>query len=175
MSDRRTPDLAELPHRIRDWWRSLPQHWNEWREGLREDPTLFWRTPLIKISFICIGTVLFFVAVDALIAGLAPPSTGSGTTEATPTATLYVICTNSDCRHRFSVTKPMDFDAWPITCTKCGQNTVYRATRCTVCGHWRAKDHGNCPFCTGQATPTPAEKPDPDPRRPRTDDDEDPW
>jgi predicted RNA-binding Zn-ribbon protein involved in translation (DUF1610 family) len=54
----------------------------------------------------------------------------------------------------------MDFDAWPLTCPKCGKQTVYRAKLCPKCHRWYAIAPGQprqCPFCAAEEPAEPQE------------------
>ncbi len=177
MSERRPPRLADIPHQLREQMQNLPDRWRAWREGLREDPAALWRTPLVRLCGVILLAILAIVILAWLIETLVPGGGSQRVEKPTPLATLYVACTNPACRAHYPTKQPMDFTDWPLTCEKCGQPTVYRATRCDVCRKWFAVPPGSprtCPFCAEQATPLPVE----DARehgQPTTDDDEDPW
>jgi hypothetical protein len=114
-------------------------------------------------------------AVTWFVAGLTPG--GTQFAERTPWATLYVACTNPACRATYSTQKALDFDEWPLTCERCGQATVYRASRCPKCKAWFATAPGEqpaCPHCAARRLREEAIDTEVRPR-PTGDDAEDPW
>ena len=178
MSHHRLPSLPDLPHRVRESLADWPTRFRQWRDDLRKDPSLLWRTTAVRILlWLALGTALL-VGLRSGINALTPGVRGVHVEEPTPYATLYVACTNPACRHQFVSKQPMDFDDWPLTCPKCGQPTVYRAQLCPVCRQWFATAPGQpaeCPFCAERqkATDEP-ERIGPElPTNP--DDAEDPW
>jgi predicted RNA-binding Zn-ribbon protein involved in translation (DUF1610 family) len=177
MPDSHRSPLADLPHRVRDEWQALPGRWRAWRADFDEDPTLIWRTPVVRIIGIVILGIGLLLLGQWLITGLSPTS-GGAFAEATPTATLYVACTNTQCRHHFTITTPMDFDEWPVTCPECGEKTAYRASRCPDCGQWFAVVPGAakaCPHCAAREAAREADTVVPDAGPASSHDDEDPW
>lgn len=175
MSRRKLPPLAELPHRVRDRLGALPDDLRHLREGFQSDPTILWSSPLARLVFLIIGGIVAGSLLVGLVRMMTPPASPTFG-EATPYATLYVACTNRDCRAHYSTQTAMDFDDWPLTCEQCGQETVYRARQCSECRRWFATspDQPNaCPFCAAKKAtpPDPAEE-----RKPAAGDDaEDPW
>jgi hypothetical protein len=70
----------------------------------------------------------------------------------------------------------MSFNAWPLTCQKCGQPTVYRTKLCPQCRTWYATAPGipsKCPFCVVAEPEGPGEALESGPVNP--DDAEEPW
>ncbi len=175
MNDRRTI-LADLPHLVREFFVELPAAWRRWREELSNDPMLFFRTPLIRIGLWILLGALLFIGLRTAIAFFAPPAAGRDFAEPTPTATLYVACTNPQCLHAHTVQQAMDFKAWPLACPRCGVASVYRASICDRCRNWYAIVPGKpdvCPTCAAReakAAPV-AEKFGPT----NPDDEEDDW
>lgn len=176
MSEQRPPRVADLPHIAREHLATLPQRWRDWRAACREDPAALWRNPVVRLVGLCGLVILLVLGLNALVSALTPRGAGdAGFVEATPLATLHVACTNPDCRAAYTVKLPMDHATWPLKCEKCGQSTVYRATRCRACRRWFATAPGaatECPFCRPADAPTPPVAPT---GRSGTDDDEDPW
>lgn len=176
MSDKRGHRLSDIPHQVRDHLQGLPDRLEDMREGLREDPLALFRTPAVRVTGLIVIGIVVILLIKWFVEGLQP--TGSlAFQEATPYALLYVACANPDCRAAYTTRQPMDFDSWPLTCEKCGQPTVYRATLCKTCGHWFAVPPGTpaaCPHCAQQTATAPAEQTHPTSGT-RTDDDEDPW
>jgi hypothetical protein len=173
------PSLAELPHRLREGAASLRANWREWRDTVRQEPARLWRSPLTKIGLLVVLALLAVLAIEWFGSALIPGSLSWRLEDqATREATLFVACTNPACRASYTTHQPRDFKDWPLKCEKCGQETVYRATRCPDCRHWYAIAPGGapaCPFCAekkAEQKPT-EEKPPPPPKR--TDDSEDPW
>jgi hypothetical protein len=180
MSPRRPPlRLADLPHRLRAELAELPQLFREWREGFREDPAAFWHGPIPRIIGWTVFGALAIAAAFWVTRLVTPGGSAVFGEAATSSATVYVACTNPACRAAYSVRVPMDFDDWPMRCEECGQDTVYRARRCTKCRppRWYATPPGSpdqCPFCAqADHSAEPRETPDVPSRR--SDDDEDPW
>jgi hypothetical protein len=179
MPERPGLKLAEIPHQIRTQVQSLPDRWREFREAFQEDPAAIWHSPLTRIAgWILLGIVILVIGW-LLIGMISPPDTGGGAfTTATPTATLYVACSNPNCAHDYTTRQKMDFDDWPLICPECGQESVYRATRCDVCRQWYSTAPGApdaCPHCAARAAQKPVEAA-PTPDRPAVSDDaEDPW
>jgi hypothetical protein len=176
MSDRRLPTLADIPHQIRAQLAQLPTQWRTWREGFRDDPWAFWRSPFTRIPlYIALGAAV--LATLTWGTKLLVPNIPGQFQHATPWATLYVACTNPACQATYSTQQAKDFDQWPLVCEKCGQPTVYRAQRCPECRHWFAVAPGQphaCPFCAARKA---AQQPKEPLRRPSAtgDDVEDPW
>lgn len=177
LSDRRIPSLAEIPHRIRQQLRDLPGRWRTLREDIRQDPSRFWQSPLVRVpAYVLLGAVLL-VSLSYGIRALTPGGTLAVHERPTATATLYVACTNPECRATYRTQQLMDFDDWPLECEKCGQKTVYRAQRCRECRRWFANVPGEkstCPHCASrkaaQQRVEPLSRPSP-----TGDDIEDPW
>lgn len=149
MSTHRSPNLADLPHRVRDQVETFAGNWKQWRSDVREDPSLLWRSAVIRIpAWIIIGLALYF-GLRGLLGGIFSGPTDVG--DSTPLATLYVVCTNPDCAHHFQTRRPIDFADWPIACPVCNQMTVQRARLCPKCRHWVAiapgDGSGSCPHC----------------------------
>ncbi len=176
MSDTRRHSLADLPHRLRERMANLPNDWKQWREGFRQDPAVLWHSPLVRICGLVVVGIVVLAGVHWFISGLVPADHGTGG-EAVNLATLFVACTNSQCRADRVTRQPMDFKDWPLECERCGQATVYRATRCGTCGRWFAVPPGQPKLCPFRAERQAAKAARPDPRPPGTtsDDDEDPW
>ncbi len=177
MTDKRQRALSELPHRVRDEVQHLPDRLRDLREGFRKDPSVFLSSRLVRLGLVLLLAVLAIFVVNWFIGGLTP-STGAGRfEEPTPWATLYVACTNPDCLAHSNMQVTMDFDQWPLTCEKCEQQTVYRATRCAVCRDWYAQQAGQadeCPHCEVRAHQRAAEQ-TPDRPQQTGDDAQDPW
>lgn len=175
MGDKRAPLLANLPHRVRAQTTDFKANLRQWRADLRENPRLLWRTAAVRICFWLILGLCAFLLVRAVTTSLFP--TGQARPEPpTPLATLYVACTNPDCYNSYTDRQPMSFDAWPLTCRKCGRQTVYRAKPCRICRRWYATPPGmpdECHFCVAREPEEPPEPPQPGPID--LDDREDGW
>lgn len=168
--------LAELPHRGRVWLAAWPERWRAWRAELREDPTVLWRTPAIRLGGLALAGIALLAAAHVLTAALTPAAAPGALQAPTRTATLYVACTNPACLTSFVTRQPMDFRDWPLECPQCGQSSVYRATVCRACGQWFATVPGSskeCPHCAARAAQ--ATRPALKAPSASSDDDEDPW
>lgn len=175
MSERRTI-LTDLPHAVREYLVELPVAWRRWREDLSNDHTLFWRTPAVRIALWILLGVALLIGLRSLISFFAPAGAGRDFTAATPTATLYVACTNPQCLHTEAVQRPMDFKDWPLTCTACGVESVYRASLCDRCRNWYAVAPGKpdlCPACAARDAKAAPVVEQVGPKNP--DDEEDDW
>ncbi|MFQ5807967.1 MAG: hypothetical protein ACE5I3_16095 [Phycisphaerae bacterium] len=175
MGENRSPLLADLPHRIRAQTAELKANLRQWWADLRQDPSLLWRTTAIRISFWLTLGICALVAVRALSRSLLPHGEADAE-QVTPLAILYVACTNTACYGSYTTRQPMDFDAWPLTCRECSQQTVHRAKLCAKCRNWYATAPGDlagCPFCAAAEPEQPAETPQTRPVD--RDDAEDPW
>ncbi len=170
MKDRERPRLADLPHWVRATLAAWQDRWRESRVDLR--PTPEWvRSVIVRVGVPLLVILVLVVAVRWLRA-LAQPGSRAATEEATPTATLFVACTDAGCRAEYTVQRPRDFREWPLTCERCGGTTVARAALCPTCRHWYAGTPA-CPHCAARAAaaqPTTAPVP-----QKRADDAEDPW
>ncbi len=148
MTERDPRFLSDLPHRIREQLQTLPELAHDWHARLRSDPGAVLRSPLLRLA----GLLLLLIAAGgslAWLAGAFTPAIDPGRIEAaTPTATLFVACTNPDCLADAVVKQPRDFSAWPLPCQKCGRPTVYRARQCPTCGGWFAAAPGQVPVCS---------------------------
>lgn len=178
MSEDRLPSLANLPHRIRAGLANWPAGYRQWREDLRQDPALLWQTPAVRIVLWIVLGIILVSGLYWAIATFTPSGTDSLFVEPTPLATLYVACTNPDCRAHYNTKQPMDFDSWPLKCEQCGSESVYRAKLCSVCRRWFATAPGQptgCPFCAtrhkAEQTPETIDSDKPT----NIDDEEDPW
>ncbi len=172
------PSLAELPHRLREGAAGLRAGWREWREGVRQEPGRLWHSPLTKIGLLIVLALVAVLALQWFGSALVPGGLSWRLEEeGTPWATLYVACTNPACRANYTTQQARDFKSWPLKCEKCGQETVYRATRCPDCRHWYAPAPGGAPFCPFCAEKKAEQKPIEAPPAPikKTDDSEDPW
>ena len=131
----------------------LPVNYRQWREDLKEDPTLFWRTPVVRIALCVAAGLVLLIGLRSLIGFLAPDGSDPNFIEATPMATLYVACTQPQCLTHYTTQQQMDFSHWPLTCDKCGGESVYRATLCQRCRSWFATAPNMpevCPLCAGR-------------------------
>lgn len=170
--------LADIPHRLRDLFETLPARWNEWREAFRQDPAVLWAGPIPRIAGIIVAGTLCLILGNWLIQGLRPAGPAGTFAEPTPFATIHVACTNPDCLHHETRKVDIDFDDWPMTCDKCGRESVYRAKLCRKCRNWYATAPGaseRCPHCqrgtAEESAPTPHRA-----RQPANPDDlDDPW
>jgi hypothetical protein len=169
--------LSELPHRFRERLAALRTRWRDYRDECRETPGIARHRPLLKIGALILVVLAAILGVRWLTSWITPGGSASLADQRTPTATLYVACTNPGCRTFFTTLQPMDFKNWPLKCAGCGALAVYRATQCPTCRHWHGLAPGGpvgCPFCaekTQQAEPFPTSRATPH----HSDDDEDPW
>ena len=178
MSDRRLPNLAELPIAIQRQLALVPVSYRQWREDLRADHTLFWRTPAVRIAIWVAAGLVLLVGLLSLIGRLAPADADSAFVEATPMATLYVACTQPQCLFSFTTQQDMDFNRWPLTCTKCGGESVYRAKLCPRCRTWFATAPNMpdaCPRCAARDAAKASVADGPKKKSAHPDDDEDDW
>jgi hypothetical protein len=192
------PSLAELTHRLREGFAARRAAWREWRSTVRQEPGRLWHSPLTKIGLLLVLALTAVLALQWLGGALIPGGLSwSYAQEGTREATLFVACTNPACRASYTTHQPRDFRDWPLRCKKCGEETVYRATRCPTCRQWYAMSPGShpsslisdpsslisgggsaaslCPFCAAkQAEQKPVEAAPPQAPQ-HTDDAEDPW
>jgi hypothetical protein len=176
MGENRTPHLADLPDRVREQSEEVKATVRQWWSDVQTDPSLLWRTTIIRVLFWVILGICAFVVVRGLSRSLLPTAERASPEEAAPLATLYVACVNPSCLEAYTTQQPMDFSAWPLVCRKCAQQTVYRAKPCRKCGRWYATAPGTedrCPHCALPEPEEPEEARDTRPAHP--DDAEDPW
>jgi hypothetical protein len=178
MSSSDRPSLAELPHHVRAGFAGLPARWRQWREGFREDPGKLWHSPVVRLAALVALGAAAVIVVYWLAREVTPRESTAESAGATQRAILFVACTNPACRAEYTTRQSLDFSAWPLTCEKCGQPAVYRATQCPACRHWFAFAPGrppDCPFCAASKAATqPAPPARNEPTKSR-DDAEDPW
>jgi hypothetical protein len=178
-AERRETTLIKLSQHARKRFGSWRVRFGEWRQELREHPSLFWRTPAVRIT-------LWVIAAITLLAGIrwcqsAITRSGMDTSDEDETywSMLYVACTRPDCRAEFTTRQPMDFHQWPLKCGRCGADSVYRAQLCPTCRKWFATAPGHapdCPFCAAQRAASQPAHPVPNTSHPTNPDDaEDPW
>jgi hypothetical protein len=170
MKNRARLSLADLPHRVRATLAAWQERWRESRADLRPTPERV-RAALMRIGLPVLA-ILALVAAVRWLTTLAQPGGRAVSEEATPTATLFVACTDAGCRAEYTVQRARDFEDWPLTCERCGRAAVERATLCRQCRGWYAGSQA-CPHCAAraagaQSTTAPA------PHK-RADDAEDPW
>ena len=177
MSHRRFAAIADLQDTLRRQWADLPVNLRRWRDDVKEDRSLLWRTPAVRISLWILAGIIVLVAVRTLIAAVTPSTTSTIFVEPTPLATLYVACTDAQCRHSYVSRQPMDFDDWPLACETCQAEAVYRAKLCDKCRSWFATAPNQpdfCPTCAARAAAAAPVKDEPkDPSNP--DDKDDDW
>ncbi len=144
--------IAKWIAAIREGLPALRAHFDEWKDAVREEPTLIWATPAIRYT--AYGLVgLIVVGVLVWSAGLFHPAEVAPPAE---TANFHVLCTAPGCAHHFVINREFDFDDFPVICPQCEQKTGQRAVRClskTCNGCWvvpTKRDHQyRCPFCGG--------------------------
>ena len=175
MSDNRLPSAAELPHQAREAILGFKGRFHAWQAELKDDPTLLWRTPAVRIGLYLILGIALLLSVRWATHSLA--GAGAGADPARKMATVFVACTNPECLKSGSARVAMDFKEWPLKCETCGQLTVYRATICKTCRNWYAVGPSGpegCPFCRKKAE---ANKPTTKPKAKtaNSDDAEDGW
>lgn len=157
----------------------MPDAYRQWREDLKEDPSLIWRTPLVRIAIWIILGIAILVGGQLLISSLRPAGSVRGErAAATALATLYVACAHADCLAAFTSRQPMSFREWPLACEKCKRQSVYRAQICPTCREWYATAPDQPPKCLRceAAAGAQAEKERPKPKKKgNKDDDEDDW
>ncbi len=163
--------LADLPHRFRDSTSDWRSRLRTWRSDVQADPSLLWRTPAIRITlWILFGGLLYW----SVASGVSTISGGfDGDAQRERTATLFVACTEPACLHAATVTRPISFREWPLTCQRCGKASVQRGKPCGDCRRWFAPADAACPHCAAAAK---LRKPIEKPRRSTDPDDaEDDW
>ena len=175
MSVRRLPSIANLPHRLREQCEQLPSQFRDMRRAWTDDPARLLYNPVARLMlWIALGIVAVFL-LQWFIGSLAAEYAGDQL-PATPTATVFVICTHEGCQNpTYHVELERDFDAWPLTCEYCGHDSVYRATRCRAIRGW-------VPVIPGQAVECPPKSNEPEPvtevddaQQTTSDDEEDGW
>jgi hypothetical protein len=178
MSSPKGFDPGSLPNALRTRIADAPRAFREWREQVAEDPSLLWHTTTVRVILWLALGICLMLGVRSLVSCVGPGDASlAGFEEPTETATLYVACTDTACRHAFVTEQPLDFADWPLTCEKCGQKTVYRAKICGVCRHWYATVPGapdQCPLCAADKAEREEKKPKPKAKA-KGDDAEDGW
>ncbi len=134
--------VAELPRRLRELVSAMLLRLRAWMDAVRAEPALLWHTPMLRVAIIVLVGAGVLALINRLATGLTPGLDRSAFETPTRLATLYVACTNPDCRVSFTTHQPMNFKAWPLVCPHCGQKSVYRATLCPNCGRWYASAPG---------------------------------
>mgnify|MGYP003729175381 CR=1 FL=1 len=168
--------LTELPQRMRQRAAALPGQLRIWLAAARSEPGIVWHSPIVRLTLILLLGALVLGLANQLAARLVPAGDRSAFQAPTRLAILYVACTNPDCRTSYTTRQPMSFKSWPLTCPKCGEDSVYRGRLCRVCGHWYANAPGTglvCPWCVQPQTKrceSPTSR-----TTGSSDDDEDPW
>lgn len=153
MPQRRLPDLADIPNRARESLAQARADWRAWRIDFRRDPGAFVHSPLFRIGIYVVLGVLALLAIRWLAGSLAPRDAAGDRPRGNAAAEIRVACTNPECLFSETVQVDPHFKAWPMTCKKCGQQTVYRAQRCRRCQQWFATAPGaaaDCPHCNAQ-------------------------
>ncbi|MEP0847847.1 MAG: hypothetical protein HRF50_13630 [Phycisphaerae bacterium] len=174
MSSQSQPPLSELPHQVREKVENLGGSFKDWKAEVHEDPSKLFRSMPIRIAlWVVLGAAALF-AVQFAIGLLAPPAASEA--DLKRSATLYVACTMPKCLETYTVQTDLDFNAWPMSCRRCEQLSVYRAKLCRSCSRWYAVPPGRpdaCPRCAAASKPAddkPATSQSTDP-----DDREDGW
>jgi hypothetical protein len=132
---------------------SVPSRWTDLKEQIRRDPKILLQTHAARASLFGAGVAVVLVVFLGVVEGLAP-GPGKGIVQPSRVGTFQVVCTGEQCGHRWVLTKPLDFDHWPVQCPACGQRAGYRLMRCPQpdCGRWvpgRVDVSGRrtCPHC----------------------------
>jgi hypothetical protein len=130
MPRRERSRLTEWLVLLREEW--LPAQWAglvNWFQAVREEPYLAWETPQVRYGFYGLVGVLGLSVLIWALSLLEPPTPREYRTRA-ETANYPCVCANTDCGHRFMITRKFGFDDYPVACPRCGQQTGQRAVRC---------------------------------------------
>jgi len=139
--------------KARDFVAAVPSRWTELKDSVRRDPKLLLQSPAARGLLFGLAVavcVLVFVGVVEQIA----PEPPAGVWEASANGSFQVICSDSECGHRWTMVQQLDFDDWPVDCPNCEQTTGQRLLRCPgdACGRWVAAHvdldgRRTCPHC----------------------------
>lgn len=141
--------MSDLSSRVKEATTDFRSDWAQWRSDVRQNPALLFQSLPVRIALWLLVAFALYLIVSWIVVG----ANNQGAVvieEATPTATLYVACTNSDCLRSATVTQPRDFREWPLRCEHCGQMSLYRASLCKSCRDWFAVAPGallECQLC----------------------------
>lgn len=126
------------------------ENFDAWRDNMRKDPAAFFEPQPVRIALWAFGALLVLLLVKLGISIFAPTKAGTNFEEATAEASIMVACTNRGCNKSYMANPPKDFKNWPMTCSTCANQSVYRASLCKSCRAWYARPPGSapgCPFC----------------------------
>jgi hypothetical protein len=147
------PKLGLYVDAVKEWLPTVRIRFGEWLDACREEPSLIWQTPAIRVMTYGVGAVLVYVIVSWLIGLMAPG--GPDPVPLAKTADFRVMCATPSCGHQFVIERKFNFDDFPVKCAKCGQMTGERAMRCnseTCAGRWVAPrvvdGQYKCPQCS---------------------------
>lgn len=152
----------EGPNRLGEWYEALREQvpvvrkgFSDWREQVREEPSLIWQTPAVRYVVYGVGAAITLWVVTFAIALITPPPPKGARAQAT-TADFHVVCTESGCGHHFVMHRDFGFDDFPVKCGECGKLSGYSARPCNSAkcgGRWVApvvtETGKSCPKCKG--------------------------
>ncbi|MBU0617795.1 MAG: hypothetical protein KKI02_08770, partial [Planctomycetes bacterium] len=72
MGEHRTPPLADLPDRVREQSEEVKASFRQWWSDMQEDPSLLWRTTIVRVLFWVILGICAFLVVRGLSRSLLP-------------------------------------------------------------------------------------------------------
>lgn len=156
MGSRSGNSLNERLLATRTAWENWRADWKQWKQDVRDDPAVLFRTPGVRIGLLLAFGLLGLWGARVLSRSIVSPELLGADARPTRVATLYVACATG-CGYFEPISRPMDFKDWPMTCPKCSEKDVYRAKPCGRCRGWYAVRPGatddGCPICRRAAQP----------------------
>ncbi len=126
----------EKPNPFSEWLLLLREQapiWRErfenWLDECKEEPRLFWETPAFRYTTYSIGGIGLLWIVFSAANIIAPPLPVSARPRAT-TADFHVVCENADCAKHYVVHRELGFNAFPVQCPRCKEETGKKAKQC---------------------------------------------
>lgn len=153
--------MPDLSSRVKEATTDFRSDWAQWRSDVRRNPGLLFQSLPVRVAFWLLGACVLYFVISWVIVG-ANRQGAVVVEQATPTATLYVACTNPDCLKAATVTQPRNFKEWPLKCEHCGQMSMHRATLCKSCREWFATSPGGpveCLLCKRNTKKAAASQP----------------
>lgn len=145
--------MPDFSSRVKEAATDFRSDWSQWRSDVLRNPALLFQSLPVRITIWLLGAFALYMIISWVVVG----ANRQGVVvveQATPTATLYVACTNSECLKSATVTQSRNFKEWPLKCENCGKLSLYRATLCKACREWFSAAPGGpaeCLLCKRKA------------------------
>lgn len=135
----------ESPNRLVEWYLAI-RAWlpvarrgvESWVAQVRAEPVLLWESQAVRCTLLGLGglVVVWLVMTGVNLVALPPPADAQAPSDR---AYFHVICSDSACRHHFTIYEKKSFDGFPVKCPRCGKLDGEQARQCfskSCAGRW---------------------------------------